>query len=131
MSAAEPEFLDADDILEIHAMQLAVIGGGSGLRNRGLLESACAQPSASFGGQYVHDGVFAMAAAYLFHIASNHPFVDGNKRAGILAALVFLDLNGVSIDSPSDDLYELTMRVAQGDVDKAAIAAELARIATR
>ena len=131
MSPAEPEFLDADDVLEMHAMQLAVIGGGSGLRHRGLLESACAQPNASFGGQYVHDGVFAMAAAYLFHIASNHPFVDGNKRAGILAALVFLDLNGISIESPSDDLYELTMRVAQGDVDKPAITAELARIATR
>lgn len=70
-----------------------------------------------------------MAAAYLFHIVSNHPFVDGNKRAGLLSALVFLDVNGISVDHPSDALYALTMGVAEGRIDKAAVAAELERIA--
>ncbi len=83
MTAEELDFLDADEVLDLHAAQLEVFGGGSGLRDRGLLESAVAQPQASFGGQYAHDGLFATAAAYLFHIVSNHPFIDGNKRAGL------------------------------------------------
>ena len=71
-----------------------------------------------------------MAAAHLFHIVKNHPFVDGNKRAGVLSALVFLDVNGISIGEPSDALYDLTMGVAEGRIDKAAVAPELTRIAT-
>ena len=70
-----------------------------------------------------------MAAAYLFHIVSNHPFVDGNKRAGMLAAVVFLDLNGIRLDQPTDALYALTMGVAEGRLGKAAVATELKRIA--
>lgn len=73
------------------------------------MKSAVAQPQASFGGTYAHDGLFAMAAAYLFHIVSNHPFVDGNKRAGLLAAQVFLDVNGVSLEHDSESFYALTM----------------------
>ncbi len=129
MSLEDPLFLDVDDVLEIHATQLETYGGSAGLRDRGLLESALAQPQASFGGQLVHDGLFAMAAAYLFHIVSNHPFVDGNKRTGMLAAIVFLDVNGIAIDHPSQDLYELTMGVAEGRIEKSAVAAELERIA--
>ncbi|HEX7843754.1 MAG TPA: type II toxin-antitoxin system death-on-curing family toxin [Kofleriaceae bacterium] len=128
MSLDEPLFLDVEDVIEIHATQLDVYGGSAGLRDRGLLESAVAQPQASFGGALVHDGLFAMAAAYLFHIVSNHPFVDGNKRTGMLAAVVFLDVNGISIDHPSEALYELTMGVAEGRLQKAAVAVELARI---
>ena len=129
MSSGDPLFLDIDDVLEIHATQLEVHGGSAGLRDRGLLESAVAQPQSSFGGQLVHEGLFDMAAAYLFHIVSNHAFVDGNKRTGLLAALVFLDVNGIGIDHSSDDLYALTMRVAEGGVEKHVIAAELERIA--
>lgn len=129
MTAEELVFLDVDDVIELHAAQLEVFGGGAGLRDRGLLESAVAQPQASFGGQFVHDGLFSMAAAYLFHIVSNHPFVDGNKRAGLLSALVFLDLNGITISRPSDALYELTMGVAEGRIEKPAVAVELERIA--
>ena len=129
MSADDPLFLDIDDVLDIHSAQLEVYGGGDGLRDRGLLESALAQPSAAFGDDFAHDGLFEMAAAYLFHIVRNHPFVDGNKRAGLLAALVFLDVNGISLVRPSDELYELTMGVAGGRVDKPAIAAALERFA--
>jgi death-on-curing protein len=127
----EPLFLDVEEVLELHATQLAELGGSDGVRDRGLLDSALAQPRATFGAAYVHEGLFAMAAAYLFHIASNHPFVDGNKRVGLLSALVFLDLNGISIVHPTDALYELTMGVAEGRLGKPEIAAELERIARR
>lgn len=129
MNTEELVFLDVDDVLELHALQLEEFGGGAGLRDRGLLESAVAQPQASVGGEYVHDGLFAMAGAYLFHIVANHPFVDGNKRAGVLSALVFLDVNGVTIGQASDALYELTMGVADGRVGKAEAVAALERIA--
>jgi hypothetical protein len=88
VNADEPLFLDVDDVIELHATQLAVYGGLSGLRDHGLLGSAVARPQTSFSGAFVNDGLFAMAAAYLFHIVSNHPFVDGNKRAGLLSAVV-------------------------------------------
>jgi death-on-curing protein len=129
VSADEPLFLDVDDVIELHATQLEVYGGGAGLRDRDLLESAVAQPQTSFGGTLVHEGLFAQASAYLFHIVSNHPFVDGNKRSGLLAAIVFLDVNGISIDHPSEALYELTLGVAEGRIQKATVARELERIA--
>ena len=125
MSTNDPLFLDVDDVLEIHAAQLEVYAGGAGLRDRGLLESAVAQPQSSFDGELVHEGLFAMAAAYLFHIVSNHPFVDGNKRTGMLAAVVFLDVNGVGLERPSEELYALTMGVAEGRIAKRAVAEEL------
>lgn len=114
MSLEETLFLDVEDVIEIHATQLGVFGGATGLRDRGLLESAVAQPRMSAGGEYVHEGLFEMAAAYLYHLVSNHPFVDGNKRLGMLAAVVFLDVNGITINHPTDALYELTMGVAEG-----------------
>lgn len=101
MSSDDPLFLDVDDVLELHAAQIEIYGGLPGLRDRGLLESAVAQPQSSFGGSFAHEGLFAMAGAYLFHLVSNHAFLDGNKRAGLLAAVVFLDVNGISIDHPS------------------------------
>ncbi len=126
---AETEFLTVEVVLALHQRQLERFGGGDGLRDRGLLESAVAQPQVSFGGTYAHDGLFAMAAAYLFHIVSNHAFVDGNKRAGLLAAQVFLDLNGITLEHDSGAFYDLTMGVAEGRIDKAAVAVELERIA--
>lgn len=125
----EIEFLSLEVVLALHQRQLERFGGGTGLRDRGLLESAVAQPQASFGGTYAHEGLFAMAAAYLFHIVSNHPFVDGNKRAGLLAAQVFLYVNGVPLERDSEAFYALTMGVAEGRIDKPAVIAELERIA--
>ncbi|OFZ19758.1 MAG: hypothetical protein A2Z20_00280 [Bdellovibrionales bacterium RBG_16_40_8] len=72
-------------------MQLESYGGATGIRAPDLLESAVMTPQASFGGQYVHNDVYEMAAAYAFHIAENQPFVDGNKRTALASALVFLD----------------------------------------
>lgn len=131
MSAApaEIEFLTTEVVLALHQRRLERFGGSAGLRDRGLLESAVAQPRASFSGEYVHEGLFAMAGAYLFHIVSTHLFVDGNKRARLLAAQVFLDVNGVAVEHDSEAFYALTLGVAAGRIDKAAVAAELERIA--
>jgi death-on-curing protein len=115
-----PTFLDVDDVVRLHADQVAAFGGSDGVRDPDLLASAVAQPSATFGGAFLHQDLSAMAAAYLFHIVMNHPFIDGNKRAGLAAAVVFLDLNGTLLDaSATDSLYALTMAVAEGRMGKA------------
>ncbi len=117
-----PDFLNVEDVLTLHADQVDLYGGDQGVRDPGLLESAVAQPQATFSGQYLHGDIFEMAAAYLFHIVQNHPFLDGNKRAGAVAALVFLDLNRIEIEAPKGSLYDLTISVATGQADKAQIA---------
>jgi len=122
-------FLTVEVVLTLHQRQLERYGGSPGLRDRGLLESAVAQPQASFGGVLVHESLFEMAAAYLFHVVSNHAFVDGNKRVGLLAAQVFLHLNGIVLLHESEAFYELTMGVAEGRIDKSSVAAEFERIA--
>ncbi len=81
-----------------------------------------AQPSAAFGGELLHKDVFEMAAAYLFHIVQNHPFVDGNKRVGAVAAVVFLELNGVETGASEDEFEALVWEVARGQSEKARIA---------
>ncbi len=117
-----PDFLSLAEVLEIHRDQIERYGGKRGIRDLGLLQSALAMPAAGFGGRYLHGDLFEMAAAYLFHIISNHPFVDGNKRTGAVAALVFLLLNGMEIKT-DEDLFEQTVRsLAEGKVGKTAIA---------
>ena len=81
----EPDFLTLDEVLRIHLDQIERYGGQSGLRDLGLLESAVNMPRASFAGRHAHTDLFEQAAAYLFHIVSNHPFIDGNKRTGSAA----------------------------------------------
>jgi len=112
------DFLTLEDVVQIHELQIARFGGSAGLRDLSLLESAIMQPQSSFGGAYLHQSIFEMAAAYLFHLTQNHPFIDGNKRAGLAAMLVFLELNGISIDHSTDELYDLTMKVASSELDK-------------
>jgi death-on-curing protein len=95
----EPAFLTLDEILEIHRDQITRYGGTTGIRDLGLLQSAAAMPAAAFEGRYLHGDLFEMAAAYLFHITCNHPFLDGNKRVGTVAAIVFLELNGLELEA--------------------------------
>lgn len=116
------QFLDLEDVLEIHTRQIVNYGGGQGVRDHGLLESAIAQPQATFEGQFLHLDLFEMAAAYLFHIASNHPFVDGNKRVALECALVFLEINDSPIEATDDELVELTLATAKGERSKQEIA---------
>ncbi len=117
-----PRFLTLEEVIEIHADQIERYGGSPGIRDLGLLESATAMPQAGIGDQYFHTDLFEMAAAYLFHIVRNHPFVDGNKRVGAAAALVFLRLNGVRVGVTNPALVKVVLDVAQGKTGKAAVA---------
>jgi death on curing protein len=121
-----PRFLELAEIVAIHHDQLHRYGGIAGVRDVGLLQSATAMPAASFSGQYLHADLFEMAAAYLFHLALNHPFLDGNKRVGAVAADIFLQLNGFDLVADPLEFYELVMSVARGEATKA-VAAEFFR----
>lgn len=118
-----PLFLTLEEVIAIHHDQIARYGGTVGIREVGLLESAIAAPQAGFGDQYLHRDVFEMAAAYLYHLAQNHPFIDGNKRVGAAAALTFLELNGIETKIPNQALVDLVLSVAQGKMEKNAITA--------
>jgi death-on-curing protein len=118
----EPVFLTLDDVLEIHEQQIELYGGSHGLRDPGALESAVATPQATFGGEYLHGSLCLMAAAYLFHITQNHPFIDGNKRAGANAAITFLLMNDLEPRFSEDALVDLVLGVAQGVMPKERIA---------
>lgn len=87
-----------------------------------LLQAALAAPQAGGHAGYYHPDLFEMAAAYLFHIAKNHPFVDGNKRTAVVAALVFLELNGAEIRASNKELYETAMAVVDGRLAKSGVA---------
>ncbi|MBI4735183.1 MAG: type II toxin-antitoxin system death-on-curing family toxin [candidate division NC10 bacterium] len=115
-------FLELDEVIEIHQDQIQRYGGRPGIRDMRLLQSAVAMPRVGVGTQYLHTDLFEMAAAYLFHLVQNHPFVDGNKRAGAVAALVFLTLNGVRVRVTNPALVEIIFAVAEGKIGKGAVA---------
>ena len=116
-------FIDNAEILAIHASQIELFGGEHGIRDVALLESAVAMPQSGFGMEYLHKDIYEMAAAYLFHIVQNHPFVDGNKRTGAATALVFLATNGILIHSDQDEFEKMVLEVAKGNFQKPEIAA--------
>jgi death-on-curing protein len=118
----EPLFLTLDQVLGLHDDQIHFFGGSGGIRDLGLLASAIGNAEATFDGQFLHETIFEMAAAYLYSICRNHPFIDGNKRTAADAALTFLDLNGIEINATEDDLYDLVMAVAEGRISKAVVA---------
>jgi len=118
----DPTFLSLAEVLEIHRDQIKRYGGDPGIRDLGLLQSALAMPGAGFGGGFLHGDLYEMAAAYLFHIVQNHPFVDGNKRTGAVAALVFLALNDMETNADESLLEEIVLAAAHGKADKTAIA---------
>ena len=118
----DPIFLELDEILRIHQDQVNRYGGSTRIRDINILKSAIKMPAATYEGQFLHKDIFEMAAAYLFHISQNHPFVDGNKRVGIVSALVFLELNGIDFNADEDDLEQIVMKVAEGKSNKSEIA---------
>ncbi len=118
----DPLFLDLGMVQRIHQSSIQAYGGIDGTRDDGLLMSAIAMPQSAFDGKFLHASLFEMAAAYLFHIVKNHPFLDGNKRTGAAAAIIFLKLNGVEIESDEAGLVEITLAVATGQADKTRIA---------
>lgn len=111
-------FLTLDEILEIHRQQIELYGGSPGLRDPSGLESALAQPEATFAGEFLHPGIPEMAAAYLFHLCQNHAFIDGNKRVGANAAITFLIINDWEPLFDEDELVETVLSVASGVMTK-------------
>jgi len=115
-------FLTLDEVLAIHAHQIDRYGGSPGLRDQGLLESALAMPLATFSGEELHPTLDEKAAAYLFHLVKNHPFVDANKRTGLAVCLVFLAMNGSRIRATDDDLVGLLLGITENRSSKADVA---------
>ncbi|MBI3252861.1 MAG: type II toxin-antitoxin system death-on-curing family toxin [Candidatus Omnitrophica bacterium] len=115
---ADPLFLTLAEVVEIHADQIERYGGEPGVRDIHLLESAVAQPQASFGGEWLHQDIYEMAAAYAFHICENHPFFDGNKRAALASALSFLEMNNISILDSKQRLLDDMLKMASGKIGK-------------
>lgn len=115
---ADTLFLTIQEVLEIHEDQIRRYGGTNGIREISLLESAIAMPASGIGDDYLHEDVCDMAAAYLFHIARNHPFVDGNKRTAAVAAVIFLALNGIEVVADEDEFERVVWAVARGEVGK-------------
>jgi death-on-curing protein len=118
----KPYFLTLSEVLLILQDQIRRYGGKYGIRDIGLLSSAIAMPQSTFEGKYLHKNIYEQAAAYAFHICQNHPFLDGNKRTALATALVFLDINGIEIEDPDEELYEVIMNTAKGIYKKKDIA---------
>ena len=115
-------FLSKIQILHIHQRHIDRFGGTTGVRDDSALESAVTRPQATFGGEDLYVSVAEKAAALLHSLASNHPFIDGNKRTAALSAELFLLINGFELSSSDRDLEELVMSVARGDHESEEIA---------
>ena len=117
---SEPIRLDTSIVLDVHAEQLALIGGADGVRDLGLLESTLGRPLNKFA--YGETGLAALAAACAFGIARYHPFLDGNKRAAFASIIVFLGLNGVDFDAPPEAATAIILDMAAGEIDRDGLA---------
>lgn len=124
-------YLTLGEVVELHQRILATSGGAPGVRDLGLLESALAQPKATFEGADLHPTLPDKAAALAFSLVANHPFLDGNKRVGHAATEVFLVLNGYEIEASIDEQERLMLDVAAGAVDRAALASWLENHVTK
>ena len=121
MSKKTPTWIDERDVVAVHDSLLAQHGGVAGLRDRGLLESALARPRQHY--TYAERvGIIEMAALYTTGIVKNHPFVDGNKRAGFLAGIMFLELNGFNFTASEEDVIRTVLALAAGELDEAGYA---------
>jgi death-on-curing protein len=118
----ESVWLEIDDVLLAQRVAIDLFGGLHGIRDQSALESALAQPQAGSGDQLFHETVFEQAAAYAYHIIRNHPFIDGNKRAGLAAARIFLGLNGWFLAEAVPDSEQIILGVADGSVSKPVLA---------
>ena len=124
-------FLSLAKVLDIHQDQIACYGGKTGTRDLNLLKSALGTASITYAGKYVHIDIYEIAAAYLFHLVENHPFIDGNKRTGVVVASVFLTLNGHDFNPPNNDLVETVLLIVQGELNKAETAIFIRRWTTK
>jgi death on curing protein len=112
------KFLNLSEVLTIHNDQIDSFGGSFGIRDEGLLDSALAQPEATFSGELLHATIYEQAAAYLYHIAMNHPFIDGNKRTAFAVMDAFLRFNHYSLNLTNDQAYDLVIQVVERRMSK-------------
>jgi len=117
-SASECVHLSVDNVLEVHAAVIEAFGGAGGVRDSNLLQSAVAAPQASIGGESAFSDLIEIAAAYLFYLCRNHPFVDGNKRTAMAAAIVFLRLNGIEPSPDNEEWERLVFEIADSKLDR-------------
>lgn len=110
-------YLSVEQVLHLHEIQIERFGGGGGLRDRAGLESAIARPAATYGGDDLYPDLPSKAAALMHSLVMNHPFVDGNKRVGAMAAELFLEINDRHLLAPDDDIERMAFMVARGEVD--------------
>lgn len=115
-------YLSIEQVIEIHSQQVASFGGAQGLRDRGGLESAVARPQMTFGGEDLYPELPDKAAALLHSLVLNHPSIDGNKRAGAMAAELFLLINAAELRASDDELIAITLQTAEGKVTAEALA---------
>ena len=118
-------FIPDEIVLLVHADLIRRYGGQTGIRDRGLLSSALAQPQTTSSGKFLHKTIFDKAAAYGFHVCRNHPFVDGNKRVAFVLMDIFLRRNGYELAAYEDEAYVTMMALADGRLTKLQLAAWL------
>ena len=111
------KMLSKRQILLLHSMLVAQSGGMDGLRDEGLLDAAINMPLQTFGGQELYPTILEKAARLGYGLIRNHPFLDGNKRIGTHAMLVFLDINNITLSYEDDDLISMILHVAAGAMD--------------
>ena len=116
------DYLSTAQVIDLHRSQLAGYGGLAGLRDRGALEAALARPQSTFGGEDLYPDLAAKAAALLHSLVLNHPFVDGNKRVGAHAAVLFLLVNGTGLTAAPAALAHVTLATARGEMSAEALA---------
>lgn len=114
-------FLSTSEVIELHKMLIAQFGGLYGIRDKGLLESALSYPQLLYSIGMERD-INLLAACYCMHLIKNHPFVDGNKRIGVLAMITFIKANGKTFSITQNQLYELAIKVAISEIDENGIA---------
>ena len=125
------KFVPEEIVPILHRDLLQRYGGKPGIRDAGLLSSALSQPRMTYGGKFVHRTVFEKASAYGFHLCSNHPFIDGNKRVAFVVMVLFLSQNGYELTANEEGAFEMMMAVADGKVKKPALASWLKAHSTR
>ena len=117
---SEPKWLPKGAVLAMHLRQIAEHGGGEGVRDEGMLESALERPRNKYA--YGEPDIFDLAAAYAYGIARNHPFVDGNKRTALVASRTFLLVNGYQINAGKEDRLRTFLALAAGELGEEELA---------
>lgn len=116
------KYIKKNIVLTFHRQLIEDYGGLDGLRDEGLLESALAQAETTMFGEYLHQDIFEMAAAYGYHLCQNHPFIDGNKRVAFVVMDTFLRVNGWEITADDRAIYSLMLDLANGQIEKSQLA---------